>query len=237
MMTFSEMNSTKSARRVKVARWLVAGFGLVLTTIVLAACGLSAFGSEDSGATREPTTVKQQSHGTATVSPTPTSSPEAHDHLTPTADPTLPAGYPETPPPGLPPKKATAFANHPTSAPTVKATLVAGINNWDRQGAGAASLFLVRNSWRGPVAGQSDPWFLVYAGATKRQPEGTTVAGALRIYTISPETFHTESVGTFTVPTPSPLTIESVENDMLHLRTDDGAAYTFDLQTLKFVSP
>jgi hypothetical protein len=109
----------------------------------------------------------------------------------------------------------------------------AGISEM-HQGPFSGTVFAVRNFWQGPVGAN---WLLVYAGAT-RNADGSTAAGALRVYTEAPTPdggFSIHLVGVFTAARGDALTISAANGTVLTLRSDMGATLTFNLATTSFM--
>jgi hypothetical protein len=126
------------------------------------------------------------------------------------------------------PAKVAAQAPAAQAAPARQAGIVDM-----HQGPFAATVFTVRNFWQGPVGAN---WLLVYAGAT-RNPDGSTGAGAVRVYTESATStgdYALHLLGTYAAPRGGPLTITAVSGNLMTLRAATGATLVFNLATTSY---
>jgi len=137
------------------------------------------------------------------------------------------------------PSDATAQVPTPDPNAPLDPPLVAGLSEL-KQAPFSAAEFEVKNRWQGPV-NSTTRWMMVWAGAKKNIETGRGVGpAAVRIFE-----FQTTSngrydgnlleLGIFIAPTSSgPLTVVSVNDVLVELRTEGGEDIQFNLEALVF---
>lgn len=189
----------------------------------------------------------------------PTAVPGCPPPMPPTPFPTVAPDYTPydilkaTLPPDYPPAKATVFAREqqqiatarahprpkpsyiptpptipPQLIPTLAPTLIQSTAGHSVQGPGSASIFVAKSFWRGPVG---PVWMGVWAGSEGSRGLATLGPSALYIVIMTATADGGCSLGDFVAPTDvGPLRITSVSDGVVHLRSDDGHTFAFDLR-------
>ena len=97
------------------------------------------------------------------------------------------------------------------------------------EGPFSPAVFRIQDAYQGPVDGA---WLLAYAGAVVNISTGEAAGGALAVYSERNASDTLRLVGNFRAPaTTGPIMITGVHGDILTIKTQAGAALTFDLAT------